>query len=141
MPPSCKTGAAFNPQMRGFSWPLLMALAACGGGGGNGFEEAVGLADAKEAQARALAAESPCSSAAQCDNLAFPNPAGSYGGTRFKPYSLVSPTAAAASAAAAEQQELARRARNLAPPSNVACPQLAPLPPALACRASVCQVQ
>lgn len=120
---------------------LMVMLSACGGGGDNGYQEAVARADAKEAEARALAAESPCSSVAQCGTLAFPHPSGICGGTGFKPYSLVSPTSAAASAAAAEQQQLARRARDLAPPSNIACPAIAPSPPALACRASACQVQ
>lgn len=119
----------------------LLALSSCGGGGDNGFNEAVARADAKEAQARALAAESPCSSVAQCGNLAFQSTAGGCGAVSYKPYSLVAPSAAAASAAAAEQRELAGRASQLAPPSNIVCPAVIQPAPALACRASVCQVQ
>lgn len=119
---------------------LLPLLASCGGGGDDdAFRAAADRADAKEAQARALAVDSPCSSTAQCGNLVL----GEYTGCGhpvYKPYSLVSASAAAASAAAAEQRELAHQAAMLKT-GDMACIALAPRPPTLACRASTCQAE
>lgn len=122
---------------------LLTLLAACGGGGDsdNGYTDAVAKANAKEAQATTLAATSPCTSAAQCDNLAFLSPTAQCSTYSYKPYSLVASSAAAASAAAAEQRELAGKAMQLGPASGIACVAVVGTPPALACRASACQAQ
>jgi len=120
---------------------LLLTLAACGGGGSNGFDEAVAKADAKQAEAQTLAADSPCSSAAQCSSLAFLSPTAVCSTYSYKPYSLVATSASAASAAAAEQRDLANQAIRLGPNSGVACVAIVNPPPALACRASACQAQ
>ena len=117
-------------------------LAACGGGSDSAaYEQAVDLANAKEAEARSLAADNPCNQASQCGTVAFLTPTGDCAALSYKPYSLVSSTAAAASAAASQQQELASRARTLAPPSGIACAAMVIAPPPLACNASKCQAQ
>ena len=120
---------------------LLAVLAACGGGGDNGYADAVAKANAKEAQATTLAATSPCTSVAQCDNLAFLSPTAQCSTYTYKPYSLVAASAAAASAAAAEQRALAGQAMQLGPASGITCVAVVGTPPPLACRASTCQVQ
>lgn len=118
---------------------LLPLLAACGGGGeSDAFRAAADRADAKEAQARSLALDSPCSSTAQCGHLVLQKYQGCADPV-YKPYSLVSPSAAAASAAAAEQRELAAQAARLAPPSDTVCIAMVPRPPTLICQASTCQ--
>ena len=120
---------------------LLLALAACGGGGSDGFDDAVAKASAKQVEAQTLAADSPCSSTAQCDSLAFLSPTAVCSTYSYKPYSLVAASASAASAAAAEQRALANQAIRLGPNSGVACVAVVNPPPTLTCRASTCQVQ
>lgn len=120
---------------------LWLALAGCGGGGSDSdaYLDAVAAADKKEAEARAAAALQPCAEVAQCSLLEFqatdPRNCTNWS---YKPYSVVSPTAAAASAAAAEQQVLARKALSLAPPTNIACPAVMPPKPVLSCVANAC---
>jgi hypothetical protein len=119
---------------------IVVSLVACGGGANEGaFEHAVEQAAAKEAEARALGADTPCTEQAQCSYLTFQSPYGACGDWRYKPYSLTSPTAAAASAAAVSQNELARRAIALAPPSDTLCPAVVAPPPSVSCIASTCR--
>ena len=74
----------------------LGSLAACGGdSGSDDYQLAVDQANAKKAEAVALAPASPCNAVAQCANLAFSDPNGHCFTASYKPYSLVSPTAAA----------------------------------------------
>ncbi len=128
------------------SLTLLMSIVvtqmSCGGESDSynseSHQRAIEAANAKEMEARSLAVESPCTSAGQCGNLAFLAPAGTCRNWSYKPYSLVSPTAAAASAAAQEQQQLANHAASLARPSDIACPAVVNQPPVLQCVSSVC---
>jgi hypothetical protein len=122
---------------------MLAGPAGCGGGGG-GFDQtaylqAISLADSKEAEARQLAADTPCDQVSQCGSVGFTDPRDPCGQWSFKPYSLVSTTAAAAKLASDQQRELAAHARELSPQPNVACLLLVKLPPVLVCTASKCQ--
>jgi hypothetical protein len=119
--------------------PLLafVALGACGGSDSDPYQEAVSAANKKEAEARAAGVTTPCADTSQCGVLTFQGPQ-TCGNWSYKPYSLVSPTAAAASAAAQEQNVLARQALLLAPPSNIFCPAVVPPVPVLTCVASTC---
>lgn len=119
---------------------VSFSLCACGSGSDDSdHDQAIDAAQGQEAEARALAALSPCASVSQCGNLAFLQPDGNCPDWRYQPYSLVSATAGAASAAAAEQQVLAREARSLAPPSDIACVAVITPAPTLACVASTCR--
>jgi len=119
---------------------LLAALTGCGGGGFDltAYLHAVALADAKEAEARLLAMDTPCVQVSQCGTVGFTDPRDPCGMWSFKPYSLVSSTAAVAKAASDQQRELAARARELSAQPNVACLMLVKIPPELACAASTC---
>ena len=119
----------------------LAALASCGGdsSGTDDYQAALDAADAKRAEAVALAPASPCSAVQQCGNLAFVQAQGHCSSMDYRPYSLVSPTADAASAAAAEERALAAHAVAIAPPPPTACTAAITLPPALACAANTCQ--
>ena len=120
----------------------LAALASCGGDSSNSsddYQAALDAADAKRAEAIALAPASPCSAVQQCGNLTFVQAEGHCSSTDYRPYSLVSPTADAASAAAAEERALAAHAVAIAPPPPTACTAVVTLPPALACAANTCQ--
>ena len=120
----------------------LALLAGCGGASDtSAYQQAVDAANAQEAQARSLAADSPCQQASQCGTIAFLAPTGNCASLSYKAYSLVSPTAAAASAAAIQQQTLASQARALAPSSGIQCGAMVVAPPQLACNASTCQAQ
>jgi hypothetical protein len=115
-------------------------LAGCGGSSDSAvYQQAVDLANAKEGEARSLAADSPCDQLSQCGTIVFLAPTGACPALSYKPYSLVSATAAAASAAAAQQQALAIAARTLAPPPAIACTAVINPPPPLACTAAKCQ--
>ena len=119
---------------------MLAALTGCGGGGADltAYLQAVGLADAKEAEARQLAVDTPCSQASECGTIGFTDPRDPCGMWSFKPYSLVSATASAAKVAADQQRELAARARELSAQPNVACLLLIKVPPVLSCSAAKC---
>ena len=118
----------------------LASLASCGGdSGSDDYQLAIDQANAKKAEAVALAPASPCSAVQQCANLAFVVPSGHCAGASYQPYSLASPTAAAASAAAAEQRSLGQYAVSLAPPPITACTATVIAPPNLACVANACQ--
>ncbi len=121
-------------------------LVGCGGGGGGGggldtaaYQQAIDAAVAKEAEARLLAVDAPCDQASQCGTVSFTDPRNLCGFLVYKPYSLISPTAAAAKAASDQQLEMAANARKLSPQPLVACPALFVMPPVLACVASKCQ--
>ena len=116
----------------------FVALAACGGSDSDPYQEAVSAANKKEAEARVAGVTSPCADTSQCGVLTFQSPTPTCANWSYKPYSLVSPTAAAASAAAQEQNVLARQALILAPPSNIGCPAVVPPVPVLTCAASTC---
>lgn len=121
----------------------LVALASCGGGGFGpdsdaAYQQAVSAANNKESEARTAGTASPCAAAIQCRVLTFQSPTPTCPGLSYKPYSLVSPTAAAASAAASEQNVLARQSLALAPPSNGVCTAVVPPVPVLSCVANTC---
>jgi hypothetical protein len=123
---------------------LASTLAGCGGGSGSdsdaaAYQQAVDLANAKEAEARALAVEGPCAQVSECGTVAFLSPVQPCANWTYKPYSLVSATAVAASAAAAEQRKLAGQAGSLAPPPNTACAAMIAEPPSLSCTAEKCR--
>ena len=112
----------------------LGSLAACGGdSGSDDYQLAVDQANAKKAEAVALAPASPCNAVAQCANLAFSDPNGHCFTASYKPYSLVSPTAAA------EQRSLGQHAVSVAPPPITSCVASITAPPKLACVANTCQ--
>ncbi len=117
--------------------PLLMlALTACGGGSA-AFDNAVGLADAKETSARALGVDTPCASTTECSVLEFGATSRACGSERFKVYSLLSPTARQAEQVAAEQRALAAQALALAPGNGGNfCPQgiMGPTPTCVSAR-------
>lgn len=116
-------------------------LAGCGGGDGSesaAYQQVVGAAVAKEAQARLLAAEVPCDQTSQCGVVFFTDPKNQCATPVYKPYSLVSVTAAAAKAVSDQQLALAAHARELSPQPLVACPDYFSLPPVLACVESRC---
>ncbi|MBI3349025.1 MAG: hypothetical protein HY020_17670 [Burkholderiales bacterium] len=117
---------------------LFGALAACGGGGSDRYQEAIDAANKKEAEARAAGVTSPCATVSQCGVLTFQSPMPSCSNWSYKPYSIASPSAAAASAAAAEQNVLARQALALAPASGTVCPAVVPPVPVLTCVANTC---
>lgn len=121
---------------------VIATLTACGGGGSDesAYQQALAIADAKEAEARQLAVATPCEQVSQCDSIGFTDPRDPCGMWSFKPYSLVSSTAAAAKAASDQQRELAAQARKLSSQPDVACILLVKVPPVLACVASKCQV-
>lgn len=98
------------------------------------------VSDAKEAEARQLAVDTPCSQVEQCGSIGFTDPRDPCAMWSFKPYSLVSSTAAAAKVASDQQRELAAQARKLSPQPDVACILIVKVPPPLACVASKCQV-
>ena len=119
--------------------PLAAILIACGGGADpDAYQAATELANAKEAEARALAVTTPCAQVSECAYLTFMSPTGGCSGWYYTPYLLVSSSAAAASAAATEQNALARKAIVLAPPTGIFCPAFVAPPPVLACTASTC---
>jgi hypothetical protein len=118
---------------------VAACLLACGGSSStDDFALAVASANAKEAEARSLASDSPCDQVQQCSVLTFAliSPAcGSYG---YKPYSLVSTNSSAASAASGQQRELARQANQIAPSSGIACAAVINPEPALVCVLGKC---
>lgn len=135
-------GSTNTPYKRVLLATLIAALlSGCGGGSddANAYERAVDLANAKEAEARSLAVDTPCGDVSQCGTVAFTVPTDPCGMWVYKPYSLVSPTAAAAKVAADEQRELAARARELGPLQGIACIAIFKMPPALACVTSKCK--
>jgi hypothetical protein len=119
-------------------------LIGCGGGGDsnnlNAYQQAVDQANAKESEARLLAVDTPCDQAAQCGTVSFTDPKDRCAMPIFKPYSLVSLTAAAAKAASDQQLVLAAHARELSSQSPIPCPAFAVRLPVLVCMASKCQV-
>ena len=121
---------------------MMVGLTGCGGGGSDlsAYLRAVGLAEAKEAEARQLAVDTPCDQASQCGTVSFIDPKALCPMPIYVPYSLVSPTAAAAKTAADQQRELAAQARALSQQPPVACIALFILPPSSVCVASKCQV-
>jgi len=117
-----------------------LVLSACGGGSNDDeYGATVAAANSKEAEARALGTESPCSQVQECGTLAFLQPAPVCSGWTYKPYSLVSASAGAASAAAAQQVALAGRARVLAPSTDILCPAVVEPAPTLACVTNTCK--
>jgi len=135
-----------NARARAAAAMLAVAcLTACGGSDtdetqpSDAYRQAVADANAKETEARALGVGNPCATTQQCANLQFSVPDAGCATLRFKPYSLVSPSAVAASAAAGEQTALAAKARALAPRSDLVCPAVVETPPVLACVAGQCQ--
>ncbi len=121
---------------------MMVGLTGCGGGGSDlsAYLRAVGLAEAKEAEARQLAVDTPCDQASQCGTVSFIDPKALCPMPIYVPYSLVSPTAAAAKTAADQQRELAAKARSLSQQPLVPCPAIMSIAPNLACTASKCQV-
>jgi ABC-type phosphate/phosphonate transport system substrate-binding protein len=119
----------------------LASLASCGGDSATSddYQAALAAADARRAEALALAPASPCDAVQQCANLALVRADGHCGSTDYHPYSIASPTAAAASAAAADERTLAEHAVAIAPPPPTVCTTLVTAPPDLACVANVCQ--
>jgi hypothetical protein len=118
----------------------LVSLASCGGdSGSDDYQTALARADAKQAEAIALAPASPCNAVQQCANLSLVEPQGHCSLASYRPYSLASPTADAASAAAADERALADHAVAIAPPPVTACTALVVLPPGLACVSNACQ--
>jgi hypothetical protein len=118
---------------------MLAMFSGCGGGDDNhAYQQAVDAAVAKEAETRLLAVDTPCDQASQCGTVSFTDPRNQCAMLVYKPYSLISPTAAAANAASEQQLELAANARKLSPQPLVACPALFVMPPVLACVASKC---
>lgn len=118
---------------------MLVMFSGCGGGDDNhAYQQAVDAAVAKEAEARLLAVDTPCDQASQCGTVSFTDPRNQCAMLVYKPYSLVSPTAAAAKAASDQQLELAANARKLSQQPLVPCPALFVVPPVLACVASKC---
>jgi len=121
------------------SAPLSLAiLAACGGSTSEQHQEAVDQANRKEAEARAAGVASPCANVSQCGVLVFLEASATCPRFAYKPYSLVSPSAAAASAAAEQQVVLAALAISLAPPSQITCIPFVALPPVPSCVANAC---
>lgn len=120
---------------------LCVGLIACGGAGSDetAYQHAVSLADAKEADARQLASDTPCEQAAQCGSIGFTDPRDPCGAWTYLPYSLVSSTATAAELAAEQQRALAVQARKLSTQPDVACILIVKTPPLLACIAGKCQ--
>jgi len=55
---------------------MLAGLTACGGGGSDltTYLQAIALADAKQAEARVLAVDTPCDQASQCGTVSFIDP-------------------------------------------------------------------
>src|ERR1035437_2738976 len=106
------------------TFSLLAALGGCGGGGSDvtPYQQAIDLANAKEAEARLLAVDTPCDQASQCGLVSFTDPAKQCVFPAFKAYSLVSPTAAAAKLASDQQLLLAEQARELSPNPTVFFP-------------------
>jgi len=119
---------------------MALSLAACGGdSGSDDYQMAVRQADARQAEAIALAPASPCNAVQQCASLRLVDAHGHCGAASYRPYSLASPTADAASAAAADERALAIHAISLAPPPVVACTTAVVAPPTLGCVANTCQ--
>lgn len=116
----------------------LAMLVACGGSSSEQYQEAVDQANRKEAEARAAGVAAPCANVSQCGILVFLSPSATCPTFRYKPYSLVSPSAAAASAAAQQQIVLAAWAVSLAPPSEITCIPFIAIPPVLSCAANAC---
>jgi hypothetical protein len=102
----------------------LISLAACGGSSTPPIDEA----NAKEAEARALASATPCATDNQCGMLQFISPTADCSCTAPLAYSLVAPSAQAASAAAAQQHEIATLARRYITPKGI-CGCAGPRPP------------
>lgn len=103
----------------------LISLVACGGSSGPPIAEA----NAKQAEAIALASATPCATASQCGVLTFMPPVGGCGcPSGYVAYSLVAPSAQAASAAAAEQNALANLAQRYETPIGI-CSCAAPRAP------------
>jgi hypothetical protein len=123
-------------------WVLcLTLLLSCGGNDDTtaARQALIDAADAKEAEARRHAVDTPCTQAAHCAYLGFGTPASQCSDSKYAVYSTISATAAAASAAAAEQISLSRQAQALYSGPVFACPAGVPALPTLACVASRCQ--
>jgi hypothetical protein len=116
----------------------IAATTSCGGTDDNGYKDALAAAEAKTAEARSLAATSPCSDANQCGLLQMHEWLGPCPNYFYEPYSLVASGATAASAAAAAQIPLAIKAASLGPSLPIACAALVTTPPRLQCVASTC---
>lgn len=116
----------------------LAMLCACGGSASHQRQELIDQANKKEAEARAAGVVSPCADVSQCGILPFLSPSASCPSWTYKPFSLVSPSAAAASAAAQQEIVLAALAIALEPPSGIGCPAFIALPPVLTCAANAC---
>ena len=123
-------------------WALFATLLqSCGGNDDTTVarQALIDAADAKEAEARRLAVDTPCSQTTHCALLGFGSPASQCPDSKYAIYSTISTTAAAASAAAADQVSLSRQAQALYSGPVVACPAAVAVLPTLACVASQCQ--
>ena len=128
---------------------FALLLLACGGGeqttsAAGQLEILRTQAAAKEAEARQLGVDEPCTTNDQCGALFFAATApecasgGQLDPKFVKLYSLVSANAAQAKQAADAQGELAAQARALYPKSDLFCPAVIPNPIVPACQAGKC---
>jgi hypothetical protein len=126
----------------------VVSLLACGGEGDNSAQvnELRAQAGAKEAEARLLGADEPCTVNDQCAVLLFSDtvhrcdPGGRLQDKYYKVYSLTSTTADQAKQAADMQNELAAQARSLQPAPEGLCPAVSSVLLGPVCEAGKCVI-
>lgn len=124
-----------------YSMALILLLAACGGSDppvDSRFDELREQSEAKEAEARAAAEDTPCEEDSQCSVLSFQPVTGACSPWTYKGYLVGAPTAAQAERLAAEQRALAGQASHFLPPSDIVCSAGIFPPAAPACLAGRC---
>ena len=119
---------------------LLMVLTlGCGGSAEESqLNDLRAQAAAKEAEARSLVVDSPCSEDNQCGALVFGATTHMCGPTPPVAYLLAARTSAQAVTAAEQQRALALQVQLLLPSDGIACPFVTPVLPKVSCSAARC---
>jgi hypothetical protein len=121
---------------------LVLSIAATviafGCGGESELDQLRAQAAAKEAEARSLAVNSPCSSDNECGALVFGPTTHVCGAAPQLAYLLAASTSARAASAAEQQRSLASQVQALLPSDGLACPAVVPIQPAVSCLAAQC---
>lgn len=120
---------------------LAAAVVTLGCGGNSDTSELDSLrnqAAAKEAEARSLAVDTPCSADNQCGALVFGATTHNCGAQPQIGYLLAAPTAAQAASAAEQQRAIALQVQSLLPSDGTVCASVTTPQPPVSCVASRC---
>lgn len=117
-----------------------LLVLACGGGSDSSrqLDSLRSQAAAKQAEATALAVDTPCSANGQCAGLIFGATTHECGAQPQIPYLLSAPSSAQAASAAEQQRAIASQVQALLPADGLACPAVTTPQPTVTCVAFRC---